>query len=454
MEGRRLAGLMSDLFAAAGLAVKDAGNDVPQIRRDAPLAERLRPRRLVDVVGQDHLVGPDGALTRLIDKGGLSSLILWGPPGVGKTTIARLLAFESDLELIALSAVFSGVADLRRAFEAAETRRKAGRRTLLFVDEIHRFNRAQQDAFLGPMESGGVILIGATTENPSFALNAALLSRAKVLTLKRLDPDAIDRLLARAEQDAGRMLPLLPEARAALIAMADGDGRYALNLASELFSAAEQPTQLSQADLEALAQRRALSHDRAGEFHYDLASALQKSIRGSDVDAALYWAARMLAGGEDPRFILRRLIVIASEDIGNADARALPLAIAASQAYERLGQPEGEIAIGQLVAFLAAAPKSNRAHVAFKQAKAAAAETGSLSPPRHAVNAPTQMMKEFGYGAGYAYDHDVEGAFAGLDYFPEEMPRRLFYQPRDEGDETAIGARMAEWARLRGARKS
>lgn len=429
---------MSDLFAAAGF-----DKDAPR-----PLADRLRPQSLEEVVGQDHLLANGAPLRRMIDARRLSSIILWGPPGVGKTTIARLIARETTLEFEQASAVFSGVADLRKIFDKAAERRRLGKGTLLFVDEIHRFNRAQQDAFLPHLESGLITLVGATTENPSFELNPALLSRAQVFTLKRLDVEATERLLRRAEEHAGRALPLTAAAREALVAMADGDGRYALNLAEEVFSegsdAALDPAALSQ-----IVQRRAPVYDKGRESHYNLASALQKSIRGSDVDAALYWAARMIVGGEDPRFVLRRLIVIASEDVGNADPQALPLAIAARDAYEALGQPEGEIAIGQLVSYLATAPKSNRSYAAFHAAKSAARESGSLAPPMHAMNAPTKLMKELGYHRGYQYDHDAEDAFAGLDYFPPEMERMRFYEPRETGFEREILKRLEFWDKRR-----
>ncbi|HBK91399.1 MAG TPA: AAA family ATPase [Parvularcula sp.] len=425
---------MADLFAAAGF---DA--DAPR-----PLADRLRPTSLFEVAGQDHLLAPGAPLRRMLERKRFTSIILWGPPGVGKTTIARLIARESGLDFEQISAVFSGVADLRKVFDQAAERRRMGKGTLLFVDEIHRFNRAQQDGFLPHLESGLITLVGATTENPSFELNPALLSRAKVLTLNRLDAAALETLLQRAEAHERRALPLTSEARAALIAMADGDGRFLINLAEDLFGeSASAP--IGVGALASIVQRRAPVYDKGQESHYNLASALQKSIRGSDVDAALYWAARMIAGGEDPRFVLRRLIVIASEDVGNADPHALPLAIAAAEAFERLGQPEGEIAIGQLVAYLGAAPKSNRAHVAFMQAKAAARETGSLAPPAHALNAPTALMKSLGYSKGYQYDHDAPDAFAGLDYFPSEMARRRFYEPRETGFEREILKRLEYW---------
>ncbi|MEZ5894445.1 MAG: replication-associated recombination protein A [Parvularculaceae bacterium] len=430
---------MSDLFSSAGLE-----KDAPR-----PLADRLRPQSLDEVVGQDHLLAKGAPLRRMLDAGRLSSIILWGPPGVGKTTIARLLAKDAKLEFEQISAIFSGVADLRKVFERAQARRAAGKGTLLFVDEIHRFNKAQQDGFLPHVESGVITLVGATTENPSFELNAALLSRAQVFVLNRLDDAALEKLLQRAEKAESRKLPLTAEAREAMRGMADGDGRFALNLAEEIFAEPEGRDAIDVKELVQIVQRRAPLYDKGQESHYNLASALQKSIRGSDVDAALYWAGRMIVGGEDPRFILRRLIVVASEDVGNADPQALPLAIAAKEAYEFLGQPEGEIAIGQLVAYLATAPKSNRAYVAFHNAKAAARETGSLMPPMHAVNAPTKLMKELGYHKGYEYDHDAEGGFAGLNYFPEAMPRQKFYEPSQFGFDKEIAKRVEYWDRKR-----
>ena len=431
---------MSDLFAPA------PGTDAPAPR---PLADRLRPARLEDVVGQDHLLGPDGTLARMLARGALASLILWGPPGVGKTTIARLLAERAGLRFTQLSAVFSGVADLKRAFDEARRLRAAGQGTLLFVDEIHRFNRAQQDGFLPVVEDGTVTLVGATTENPSFALNGALLSRCQVLVLKRLDDAALEALLGRVEADAGATLPLTDEARAALRAMADGDGRYLLNMAEQVL--AEAPAApLDASALSALIARRAALYDKDREEHYNLISALHKSMRGSDPDAALYWLARMLAGGEDPRYIARRVLRFASEDVGMADPDALPIALAAWEAYERLGSPEGELAIAQAVVHLATAPKSNALYVGFGAARAAAKKTGSLMPPAHILNAPTKLMKEIGYGAGYAYDHDTDEGFSGQNYFPDGMARQGFYTPRDRGFEREIGKRLAYWAKLRG----
>jgi putative ATPase len=433
---------MADLFAAAGFE-----KDAPR-----PLADLLRPQTLGEIVGQDHLLGEGAPLRRMVERKRLSSLILWGPPGVGKTTIARLLAKESTLDFVQLSAVFSGVADLRKAFDAAAARRTTGKGTLLFVDEIHRFNRAQQDGFLPHVESGLITLVGATTENPSFELNPALLSRAQVFTLNRLDDGAIEKLLQRAEAHMERALPLGDGARRMLIGMADGDGRFALNLAEVIFAEGA-AIPLGVEALSAIVRRRAAIYDKGQESHYNLASALQKSIRGSDVDAALYWAARMVVGGEDPRFIFRRLVVIASEDVGNADPQALPLAIAARDAFEMLGQPEGEIALGQLVAYLATAPKSNRAHIAFQAAKTVAREAGSLAPPMHALNAPTKLMKDLGYRQGYEYDHDAEHGFAGLDYFPPELERRRFYEPREAGFEREIIKRVEFWDKRRKTRE-
>lgn len=414
----------------------------------APLAERLRPRNLSEVVGQEQLLGPQGSITRMLGRGSLASMILWGPPGVGKTTIARLLAEAADLSFVSLSAVFSGVADLKRAFDEARQRRRMGRRTLLFVDEIHRFNRAQQDGFLPVVEDGTVVLIGATTENPSFALNGALLSRCQVMVLKRLEAGGLEALLTRAEAEAGRPLPLDPAAREVLLAMADGDGRYLLNLTEQLL-ALDDPAPLDPDGLAQLLAKRTALYDKDREEHYNLISALHKSLRGSDPDAGLYWFARMISGGEDPRYIARRLTRFAAEDVGLADPTALPAALAAWESYERLGSPEGELALAQLVVHLATAPKSNAVYVGWKAAQAAARETGSLAPPAHILNAPTQMMRELGYGAGYQYDHDAEEGFSGQNYFPDGMARGHFYQPAGRGAEAAIARRLAEWAKRR-----
>ncbi|MEX0808210.1 MAG: replication-associated recombination protein A [Dongiaceae bacterium] len=416
-----------------------------------PLADRLRPQRIEEVVGQDHLLGAKGPIGRMLAAGRLSSMVLWGPPGSGKTTIARLLAEHTKLEFVALSAVFSGVADLRKAFEAARERRRVGRGTLLFVDEIHRFNRAQQDGFLPYVEDGTVILVGATTENPSFELNAALLSRAQVFVLNRLDDEAMETLLARAEATEKRPLPLTADARAALRAMADGDGRYLLNMAEELFLLPGGKP-LDPAALTVAVQRRMPIYDKAQEGHYNLISALHKSLRGSDTDASLYWLARMLAGGEDPTYILRRLVRFAVEDVGLAEPDALPQSLAAWDAYDRLGSPEGELAVAQCVIYLATAPKSNAAYRAFGASKRAATETGSLMPPKHILNAPTRLMKELGYGSGYEYDHDAPDAFSGQNYFPEGMARQQFYQPVERGFEREIRKRLDYWAKLRDER--
>ena len=414
-----------------------------------PLADLLRPQALGEVLGQDHLLGVEGPLGRMIGQGRLTSMVLWGPAGCGKTTIARLLAEVTEMAFEPLSAVFSGVADLRKVFERARKRHEAGTGTLLFVDEVHRFNRAQQDAFLPYVEDGTVVLVGATTENPSFELNAALLSRCQVLVLKRLDDAALEALLQRAESGEGRALPVTEDARQALRAMADGDGRYLLNLAEALFALPSETVALDAAGLARVVQQRAPVYDKAQEGHFNLISALHKSLRGSDADAALYWFARMVTAGEDPAYIARRLARFAVEDIGLADPEAQHQALAAWDSYDRLGSPEGELALAQAVLYLATAPKSNAAYVALKSAYRAAKETGSLMPPAHILNAPTGLMKDLGYGAGYAYDHDAPEGFSGQNYFPEGMVRRDFYQPVARGFEREVQKRLAYWARLR-----
>jgi len=432
---------MVSLFEAAGLSEK-----APR-----PLADRLRPYSLHEVVGQDHLLGEQGMLTRMVKAGRLGSVIFWGPPGTGKTTVARLLAEETDLHFEQLSAIQSGVQDLRKVFETARARREHGKGTLLFVDEIHRFNRSQQDSFLPYMEDGTVILVGATTENPSFELNSALLSRSSVLTFKRLEEEGLEALLARAEAHEGRTLPLTDDARAALIAMADGDGRAVINLAEDVWLAAASgaKTPLDREALVALVQRRAPLYDKSQDGHYNLISALHKSVRGSDPDASLYWLARMLSGGEDPLYIARRLVRMAVEDIGLADPQALVQANAAKEAYDFLGSPEGELALAQVTVYLALAPKSNAAYVAFGAASRLAREAGSLSPPKHILNAPTKLMKQEGYGRGYAYDHGEDEAFSGQNYFPDNMARQSFYQPTTRGFEQELKARLDRFAQLR-----
>ncbi|GJE55072.1 MULTISPECIES: replication-associated recombination protein A [Methylobacterium] len=434
---------MSDLFASAGL-----DNSAPR-----PLADRLRPQTLAEVVGQEHLTGPDGSLSRLLNSKALGSLIFWGPPGTGKTTVARLLAHEVDLHFEQISAIFSGVADLRKVFEAARGRRSTGRGTLLFVDEIHRFNRAQLDAFLPVMEDGTVTLVGATTENPSFELNAALLSRARVLLFRALDAAAIAKLLARAEDLTGQPLPLDEEARAVLVRMADGDGRASLTLAEEVWRSARPGETLDAKTLQDLVQRRAPIYDKAQEGHYNLISALHKTVRGSDPDAALYYLCRMLDGGEDRLFIARRLVRMAVEDIGLADPQALVIANAAKDAFDFLGSPEGELALAQATVYLACAPKSNAVYNAYKAATRVAKDHGSLPPPRVILNAPTKLMKTIGYGDSYRYDHDEPDAFSGQDYWPEKLDRQHFYVPTDRGMETRYGERLAYWERLRRERR-
>jgi len=432
---------MADLFDTS-----TAASDAPR-----PLADRLRPGKLTDVIGQSHVVGPEGTLTRMIAGGTMSSLIFWGPPGVGKTTIARLLADEVDMAFVQISAIFTGVPELRKVFEAAKLRRTNGRGTLLFVDEIHRFNKAQQDGFLPHMEDGTILLVGATTENPSFELNAALMSRAQVLTLKRLDGAELELLLARAEAEMDQKLPLDDGGRLALLEMADGDGRALLNLVEQVAGWSGGPF-----DATALGQRlarRAAKYDKSGDEHYNLISALHKSVRGSDPDAALYWLARMLASGEDPRYLMRRITRMAVEDIGLADPQAQAICLGSWETYERLGSPEGELALGQAVLYLALAPKSNASYVAFKGALGAAREHGSEPPPKHILNAPTSLMKDEGYGAGYAYDHDAADGFSGQNYFPDEMKRGTYYFPVERGNERELKKRIEFFAKLRAQRQ-
>lgn len=433
---------MADLF--------DTGAKAEPARMQ-PLADRLRPKSLGDVIGQEQVLGHDSPLGVMLANGTLGSLIFWGPPGVGKTTIARLLAGESELHFVQISAIFSGVQDLKKVFEAAKIRAANGQGTLLFVDEIHRFNKAQQDGFLPHMEDGTILLVGATTENPSFELNAALLSRSQVLVLERLDLKDLERLTQRAEKELGQALPLTPEARAALLEMADGDGRALLNLIEQI-SGWKTDGKLDPQALSKRLMRRAAQYDKSGDAHYNLISALHKSVRGSDPDASLYWFARMLTGGEDPRYLARRITRMAVEDIGLADTNAHRVCLDAWETYERLGSPEGELALAQAVIYLALAPKSNAAYVGYKAAMKAAKETGSEPPPKHILNAPTSLMKDQGYGDGYAYDHDAEDGFSGQDYFPETMKRGVYYTPVERGYERELKKRVDYFAKLRAKR--
>lgn len=448
-----------DLFAGSGPA-PDAAQTANAARpaANAPLAERLRPMRLADIAGQDHLIGADGPIARMVADGAIQSMILWGPPGCGKTTLARLIAAESGLRFRTISAIFSGVADLRKIFDEAKMVADQGQTTLLFVDEIHRFNKAQQDAFLPHVEAGIIVLIGATTENPSFSLNPALLSRCPVYVLNRLTRDDLDAILTRAEDLLGTALPLTADARETLFAMADGDGRFLLNMTQQIAATAGAKTgqsgSLDKDGLAALIQKRSPVYDSNEESHYNLISALHKSVRGSDPDAALYWFCRMLEGGEDPHFLARRLTRMAAEDIGLAAPQALPMCIAAWQTYERLGSPEGELALAEALVYMASAPKSNAVYVAYKAARRAAKEHGSLMPPKHILNAPTKLMKEIGYGAGYAYDHDAQDGFSGQNYFPDEMRRENFYAPKGEGFEKELKSRLDHWAGLRTQRQA
>ncbi|MGI9352351.1 MAG: replication-associated recombination protein A [Rhizobiaceae bacterium] len=433
---------MGDLFAA----------DTDTEKALSPLADQLRPKSLADVLGQIHLTGPDGTISRMLASGTLGSMIFWGPPGTGKTTVARLLAGDGDLSFEQISAIFSGVADLKKVFETARVRRMNGSKTLLFVDEIHRFNKAQLDSFLPVMENGTIVLVGATTENPSFELNAALLSRSTVLNFQPHDENSLMKLLERAEEHKGKLLPLDEDARVSLVRMADGDGRAIISLAEEVWRIAKDEEIFDSKQLQEVLQRRAPIYDKGQDGHYNLISALHKSVRGSDPDAALYYLARMMEAGEDRRFIGRRLVVMASEDIGNADPQALPVTMAAVQAFDFLGEQEGDRALAQACVYLATAPKSNAVHVALKKAKASARENGSLLPPRHILNAPTKLMKEQGYGEGYLYDHDQPDAFSGQDYFPEDLDRQHYYEPVERGFEREVRKRIEYWNRLRAER--
>lgn len=450
---------MADLFQTESARSADKRSDNAPAHGDAarPLADRLRPQELSEIAGQEHLVGEGGIIRKMLERGHLGSLILWGPPGCGKTTLARILAAHTDMHHEQISAIFSGVADLKKVFEAARIRRQNGQRTVLFVDEIHRFNKSQQDAFLPVVEDGTITLIGATTENPSFELNAALMSRCQLAVLKRLDDAALEMLLQRAEQEIGQTLPLTDEARAALKAMADGDGRYALTMAEQVFAQAYEGEGAGAGeggalDNEALMQlvnRRAPLYDKGDDSHYNLISALHKSVRGSDADAALYWFARMLSGGEDPRYIARRMVRMAVEDIGLSDPQAMNQCLDAWDIYERLGSPEGELALAQALVYLATAPKSNAVYAAYKAAMRAAKATGSLMPPKHILNAPTKLMESEGYGEGYQYDHDTKDGFSGQDYFPEDMARPVFYDPPERGFEREIRKRLDYWDKRR-----
>ena len=436
---------MADLF---GEPQAQALDNAPR-----PLADRLRPQSLGEVIGQEQVLGPDASLGVMLEAGSLSSLIFWGPPGVGKTTIARLLAQETDLHFVQISAIFTGVPDLKKVFEAAKIRRANGQGTLLFVDEIHRFNKAQQDGFLPHMEDGTILLVGATTENPSFELNAAVLSRSQVLVLERLKLADLERLAQRAEKELGKSLPLEGTAREALLEMADGDGRALLNLIEQV-AAWKVDAKLSTDQLATRLMKRAVNYDKSGDEHYNLISALHKSVRGSDPDASLYWFARMLEGGEDPRFLARRLTRMAVEDIGLADPQAQSVCLQSWETYERIGSPEGELALAQAVVYLALAPKSNATYVAYKAARKAAKKTGAMMPPKHILNAPTGLMEDEGYGAGYAYDHDAEDGFSGQNYFPDGMKRPDFYKPVERGFERDLGKRVAYFAKLRSQRRS